>query len=456
MAKRYTNYIRIVHFFGDLVIINLGNIAANFLKFGDFGVFDSPKHIFFLLINATWLILVFFNKPYQISRVIKLISVVRNFLFLLGLHFLIITSFYFFANKYGYSKEYLLTFYAILLMCGVVLKVMFVLYIRSFRRKGFNFKKVVIVGVGKISRELGSFINNHPEYGYKLIGYFGEGDNQKNLIGGFDEIEEFALKNEIEEIYCCVPYADSKLTSKIVDFGEENLITVKLITDFREFSFKRMELERYGDFPVINITSSPLDDFGNKLAKRLIDIAVSLFVMVFILSWLTPVLAILIKLESRGPVFFRQNRTGLRNKAFTCYKFRSMNYNGDADIKAASADDPRITRVGAFLRRFSIDEMPQFFNVLIGDMSVIGPRPHMLKHTETYKKLTEKFMSRHSVKPGITGLAQASGYRGEIISNDFLKNRVVLDRFYIENWSLYFDLKIMLLTIRDVFTNNRG
>jgi len=168
--------------------------------------------------------------------------------------------------------------------------------------------------------------------------------------------------------------------------------------------------------------------------------------MIAIFSWLYPLVALLIKLDSKGPVLFKQYRTGKGNNDFMCYKFRTMHINNHVESKQATKDDNRITRFGKFLRKSSIDELPQFFNVLKGNMSVVGPRPHMSSHTREYSRRIEKFMSRHFVKPGITGLAQAKGFRGETRDLVHMKNRVKLDRFYVENWSLLFDLKIILLT----------
>ena len=173
----------------------------------------------------------------------------------------------------------------------------------------------------------------------------------------------------------------------------------------------------------------------------------SILVIVGIFSWLFPLIAIAVAIDSRGPIFFKQVRTGKSTNNFWCWKFRTMYSNKNADTKQASINDKRITRVGSFLRKTSLDELPQFFNVLIGNMSVVGPRPHMLHHTKEYSKKVERFMARHFVKPGITGLAQAKGYRGETPDVSFMKNRVKFDRFYIENWSLFLDLKIILLTI---------
>lgn len=185
------------------------------------------------------------------------------------------------------------------------------------------------------------------------------------------------------------------------------------------------------------------------LRKRLFDIAVALFAVVFVLSWLAPLLALLIKLESRGPVFFKQLRTGRNNKPFYCLKFRSMRLNTDADHKQATKGDKRVTRLGAFMRKTNLDELPQFINVLKGEMSVVGPRPHMLQHTENYASLIENFMVRHQVSPGITGLAQVAGHRGETKDTSAMVQRVNADIHYIQNWSFWLDVKIVLLTLRN-------
>jgi exopolysaccharide biosynthesis polyprenyl glycosylphosphotransferase len=180
--------------------------------------------------------------------------------------------------------------------------------------------------------------------------------------------------------------------------------------------------------------------------KRLFDIIFSLFIILFVFSWLCPVLAVLIKLESHGPVFFIQMRTGRDNTSFRCFKFRTMYINAEADSRQATRDDHRITRIGAFLRKTSLDELPQFFNVLIGNMSIVGPRPHMISHTEKFSQLTEQYVMRHTLRPGITGWAQVCGFRGELRDHDAVLQRVHADVWYLENWSFQLDLKIIFLT----------
>ena len=195
----------------------------------------------------------------------------------------------------------------------------------------------------------------------------------------------------------------------------------------------------------------PLDDWRNRLFKRVFDVVGSLLVIFFLLSWMYPLFGLIIALQSKGPILFKQKRSGLNNQSFTCYKFRSMVVNAQSDLLQASYGDARITPFGRFLRRTSLDELPQFINVLVGDMSIVGPRPHMLKHTQAFSAQVDRFMTRHRIKPGITGLAQVRGYRGETPDAHDVSGRVRLDRFYVNNWTFLFDVKITLDTIRMIF-----
>ena len=193
--------------------------------------------------------------------------------------------------------------------------------------------------------------------------------------------------------------------------------------DFHIFVNRNIYVDFVNDIPVLSLRKEPLEDTGNRIKKRAVDIITSSLVILFILSWLIPLLAILIKLDSRGPVFFVQIRSGKSNQPFRCLKFRSLRVNNDADSKQVSRNDDRTTRVGRIMRKTNIDELPQFFNIFLGDMSVVGPRPHMLKHTEQFSELYKEYMIRHFVKPGLTGWAQVNGFRGEIRDNDFLKKK---------------------------------
>jgi exopolysaccharide biosynthesis polyprenyl glycosylphosphotransferase len=237
----------------------------------------------------------------------------------------------------------------------------------------------------------------------------------------------------------------------LMNFAEENLIRMRLVADFKWVTFRDLEIEKMGGIPVMKVHTTPLDDWDKQLLKRVFDIVFSSIIIVTLLSWLLPVIAILIKLDSKGPVFFRQRRTGRDNKWFWCYKLRTMYVNEESDTRQATLNDERITRVGHFLRNYSFDELPQFFNVLIGNMSVVGPRPHMLKHTQDFALEIDKFMARHKIKPGITGLAQSKGYRGETNEADKKKNRIKLDLFYVNNWTFLFDLQMIMHTVIAMF-----
>jgi putative colanic acid biosysnthesis UDP-glucose lipid carrier transferase len=229
--------------------------------------------------------------------------------------------------------------------------------------------------------------------------------------------------------------------------ADEACIHFRLIPDLSYFIKKTVHIDYFRDIPVLSVRKEPLADAGNRMQKRLFDVLVSLPVVLFILSWLVPLVGILIWLESPGPIFFKQPRTGKGKVTFNCIKFRSMKINNDAHLKQASKDDNRLTRIGKFLRKTSLDEFPQFWNVLVGDMSVVGPRPHMLQHTDYYSSVIDKYMVRQFLKPGITGWAQVNGFRGETKTLEKMQSRVRFDIWYIENWSIWLDVKIIFMTV---------
>ena len=286
----------------------------------------------------------------------------------------------------------------------------------------------------------------HPEYGYRFLGYFSETSNQQDTIP-FAALNSFCLENKIGEIYCCLTDISNGELKKLVDFGLNHFIKVKLVSDNREYYQKGIQIERHGQIPVLNAAAIPLDETLNQIIKRIFDLIFTIVVLFTILIWLIPLIAILIKLDSKGPVLFKQQRAGKRNMPFMCLKFRTMVMESPADFIQATRDDPRITRLGKILRKTSLDEFPQFFNVLLGDMSIVGPRPHPYKLNDDFAQKVRKLNSRHYVKPGISGLAQCMGYRGETKSVLEMKHRIMLDRFYVENWSLIFDLKIIIKTV---------
>lgn len=449
MKHRFSRYLKFLTFLGDISILN-GLFCALYLK-GHFIIqhnYDNSWFFFLFIINVSWLAIVLYANSYKANRVYSLSKLVSTIIYSVGQHFLMIcTTIYLFdyqlVHKWGP-----LAACTVFLIAIIIWRLSLYYSLSLYRSKGYNFRNVVIVGFGAIAKQLEVFFTLHPEYGYHFLGYFDDNINGKKRLGEINEVDLFLNKEGItvDEVYCCLPYVKYGQIKKVIDLCEDRLIKVKVIADFRAFSFKGLELERYDHIPVLNVSSIPLDDRKNQITKRIFDFIFSSFLILFIFSWLFPIIAVMVKLDSKGPVFFKQKRTGKGNQDFLCWKFRTMYVNGHADYKQATRDDCRVTPVGAFLRKTSLDELPQFLNVLQGTMSVVGPRPHMLKHTEEYSRLIKKFMVRHNVKPGITGLAQSKGYRGETSNLIEMNNRVKLDRFYIENWTFVLDLKIIYAT----------
>lgn len=308
---------------------------------------------------------------------------------------------------------------------------------------GGNYRRTVIFGLNQKTRALENFFKIKKEFGYHHVKTF---DFANIDTYQFRKNLDFVVEEGIDEIYCSISELSDNEIAEIIDFADNNLKIVKFLPDSKEIHSKKLQYEYYDYIPILTLRKIPLDESINMFLKRFFDILFSGFVVVFVLSWLTPIVGLLIILESRGPIFFKQSRNGFNYKEFDCYKFRSMTPNKDAHLYQATRGDERITKVGSFLRKTSIDELPQFFNVLFGDMSVVGPRPHMVSHTDMYAKRIDKFMVRHFVKPGITGLAQTRGFRGEVESDKDIIGRVKYDIFYIENWSLLLDLKIIFQT----------
>jgi putative colanic acid biosynthesis UDP-glucose lipid carrier transferase len=229
--------------------------------------------------------------------------------------------------------------------------------------------------------------------------------------------------------------------------ADHDCIRFKIVPDFSHFVSHPVNLGYLNDLPVLTVRKEPLEKYGNRLIKRVMDVVVSLGVIVFILTWLLPILGLLIYLESPGPIFFTQYRSGKNKKPFKCIKLRSMYINKESDINQASRNDPRFTKIGKFIRHTGLDEFPQFINVFLGNMSLVGPRPHMLKHTEDFSKVSNNYTIRHFLKPGISGWAQIKSYRGEITKPEQVQERAKYDVWYLENWSLWLDIRILFLTL---------
>ncbi len=453
--KGYSRYFWAIHFFGDFFLINLSFLLAFFLKFNN--LFFSVKYIFLLIIfNFLWILTSFLIKLYDIKRIKRLDRVIFN-LFKAGvINGIFISATLFALKETYYSREHLYTTYFFLFTFILIWRFIAIRLITLYRRSGFNYKRVIIIGGEEVAKQLFTYFNSDNVLGYKLLGIFFDKDvtfdfNPIIMKGNIKDVKNFVIKNNIDEIYYTKPLTYTDEIKDLIDYSDRMMIRFKIIPDFRGFLFKRVNIDFYDDVPVLAIRKEPLEDILNRLIKRLFDIVFSFSVIILILSWFLPLVGIIIKITSKGPVIFKQRRSGLDNTQFFCYKFRTMTKSDESETKQATKGDKRVTKIGHFLRKTSLDELPQFYNVFIGDMSVVGPRPHMIAHTNMYSELIKKYMVRQLVKPGITGAAQIRGFRGETKKLRDMEGRVRFDVWYIENWSLSVDINLIFLTIFSIF-----
>ena len=441
---RYSKYLRPISIFFDLFVVSV--LCLFFFK-------KLNLNCFFYIVYQTfaWIIIAFFNKFYSIYRFTTPVEIFSKIVKQGILFLLVIIAFFPFSKQVLFSGKAIALFIIASFLLITIFKFLLFFYLKKYRiATGSNFRKIVILGYTEESIKLKELFETRKDYGYSFLGYFSNKKTNDKIVGKIDDLKHFVIDNNVDEIYCSLNEISDNKLADLVDFADENNISIKFIPDSKEIFTKNLHIDYYEMFPVLSLQKTILHEPTTKFFKRVFDITFSLIVIIFLLSWLVPFLAILIKLESKGPVFFRQGRPGLDEEEFHCYKFRSMKLNGTTE-KEASKNDPRVTKLGRFMRKTSIDEMPQFLNVLLGDMSVVGPRPHLWSQNISYGNKIKKYMVRHYVKPGITGLAQVKGFRGEIETDEDMVNRIKFDVFYIENWSLILDLKIIVQTVVNIF-----
>lgn len=443
MRQKNSIFIRPFIIFIDLLLINSVVYIISDREYLNFS--------FLSYILSFWLFISYYTKFYNVYRythVSRLVSLLLSQFFIFSLAYLS----YFSIFKEGKIVDNQL-FVLFLILGSVTFFKFFIFYLlKKYRSKGNNFRNVVLFGELSSAKKLDTLFHNKNDLGYRFYGFFSDKIyNSNNYLGyskdGFKYIED----HKIDEIYCDLSQVNPNQLIKIRKFVEEKKLELRFLPENKAIYSKNFILEYFGTTPILKPKPLPFEKIETHILKRVFDVFLSVIVSVFILTWLFPILFIIIKIDSKGPLFFKQKRDGLNGKQFYCYKLRSMKVNKEADVLSASKNDLRITRIGTFLRKSSLDELPQFFNVLIGNMSVVGPRPHINIQTKKYINEVENYLVRNSVKPGITGLAQISGYRGEVIKKSDIENRVKLDIFYIENWSFFLDIKIISQTFISLF-----
>ncbi|WP_374442543.1 exopolysaccharide biosynthesis polyprenyl glycosylphosphotransferase [Epilithonimonas sp.] len=438
------------------VLLYLNSI--NFFSIQKSRLFNIDYSVQFIIINFSWFFITQFTKLYS-RDALRDSSLQFNALtksFFLFILFFLIYLFLVFSENINY-EEFSLYFFLVGISFFTIRFILF-LYRKKNRfkigRKLYNYN-TVLIGESHYSKLLLSNRDLRRDLGiresYFIDEEYREDKNSKNITQFFKDLDRFHINN----IVFCDDRIDMDLYQKIIDIAEHKMIRIYMVPDFKNNHLASYYVDIIHDVPFLKLIKEPLSNPRKQFLKRAFDVLFSLGITVFLLSWLIPIVAIIIKLESKGPVFFLQKRSGLKNEPFSCIKFRSMTVNEIADLQIAKKNDARVTKFGAFMRKTSIDELPQFFNVLVGDMSIVGPRPHMLSQTEQYSKITKKYMTRHIVKPGITGWAQVMGSRGEIFSDRDMQKRIEKDIWYIQHWSFFLDLKIIFLTFYNIVKGDK-
>lgn len=441
---RYSKYIRPISILFDLIVIT----SLSLYFFRDLNL---PLPYYLAYQPFTWISIALIVKYYEVFRFTTPVEIITKLIKQFSIFLLIVIAFFPFSKETIFSGTAIAKFMTLSFVAIVSFKYFLFFYLKKYRIvTGSNFRNTVIIGYTEESLRLKEVLENRKDYGYRFFGFFSDKKQNAEIKGKIEDLKKFVIDNKIDEIFCSLNEISNEKLKDLVEFADDNKKAIKFIPDTKQIFSKNLKINYYELFPVLTLQKTELHNPFVKGIKRAFDIIFSLLVIVLLLSWLIPLLAIFIKLESKGPVFFKQGRPGLDEQEFFCYKFRSMRLNGNTE-KEASKNDPRVTKTGRFMRKTSIDELPQFFNVLAGDMSVVGPRPHLWSQNKAYANRIKKYMVRHYVKPGITGLAQVKGFRGEIETEEDMINRIKYDVFYIENWSMIMDLKIIFQTVINIF-----
>lgn len=396
-------------------------------------------------INCIWLLIAMYNDIYKWYEIIKPFKKIENLMYINGMFFSILTTIYYYTFFPILGTNLLLAF---ILLFGVSNIVSHLLFRQYFQNRMPIFRYVIVGGKPSNLAYIQTIYQKiYGEKSYCLGGFSIDPIAVCKWLGGYKNIENFILHNKFDKLIYVYSQLDYKEIKRIIELCENRFIDFEVVPIDLDIIGRGARVVYENDLITLKAQLEPLQRLRNKLLKRGFDVVFSSLVIILIFPWLFSIIAIAIRLESKGPIFFVQQRTGYWNESFRFIKFRSMTINEESNTKQATRNDTRVTKVGAFLRKTSLDELPQFFNVLMGQMSVVGPRPHMLKHTEKYSNLIETYLVRHKIKPGITGWAQINGYRGPTEELYKMKKRVGYDVHYIKKWTFLMDIRCVIFTV---------
>jgi putative colanic acid biosysnthesis UDP-glucose lipid carrier transferase len=461
MNRQFERYLQLSLAVLDLLVLNILYFFSKIL-FNE-NIFSNNFNAynqFWVIANVIWLILSFFLRTYTEKIILNFEYFTKRTIQVYLLWIILVLFYLYFSNEFRISHTFII-FNIVSFGCGLLVNRFLYLGIKNyFKNSHYLIKKVIILGYNDTAKKLAKYFEE-DSINTRLIGFIEDNKNIYELshypvLSDISDTLEVAKELGAQEIFSTITPEQNKDIYRLMYQAEKECIRFKIVPNLSVFITREVHIDYFGDLPILSLRSEPLDDVGNRIKKRALDITLSFLVITSILSWLIPLLGLLIFLESRGPIFFKQLRTGKDKKSFYCIKFRSMRLNKDADLKQATQNDMRVTKIGRFIRKSSLDEVPQFFNVLIGEMSLIGPRPHMLKHTSDYSQVVDDYMVRQFIKPGITGWAQIHGYRGEITNPEQIQMRVDKDLWYLENWTLWLDIQILFMTIYYVLRGDKN
>lgn len=442
---RYGRFLREVLLIADLILINL---LFGIVCYVHPDILEHYGRLKWLLVSASFIPAAVFDRS-RIQRTLHVDRIVVNAIKAVVIHAFVFVALLSFLHADDFPVLYFFQFYGMMLVSLPFLWMSLRLFLKHLRTRGRNYSRVVIVGTNATARRLSESLLNDEGYGYRVLGFFDKAPAPGfcgTYCGTLDELEEYIRNNYVDEVFYVLSGENERDLLRAVQITDSTMVQFHYVPKISPYTGRRFDLDNVGGLPVLTPLINPLSRRYNRVIKRGFDLLFSSLFMIVSPLIFIPV-AIAVKLSSPGPVFFVQRRTGYRGREFNCYKFRTMRVNADSDSRQATSDDPRKTKVGDFLRKTSIDELPQFINVWLGDMSVVGPRPHMLAHTEQYGQLIDRYMIRHIVKPGVTGWAQVTGLRGNTDELWKMEKRVVADVWYIEHWSFMLDIKIIIKTI---------
>ena len=438
----------------DLILVNALYLLFYFL--GWHGGSDTMWY----LVNVFYFVIVSTFKPFAQDKFVRVDQILGRILKSGVMYFFLLAMFIHVDGDVELDPKRLLSEF------GISMVVMF--YgryaareaLKSLRSHGRNTKCVVFVGAGHNLAYLYQIMMGELSTGYRVLGYFDDKDSRHlpdsiTRLGMVSDVAAWLEDNRVDQIYCNLPSSRSKEIVQIINYCERHFVRFFSVPNVRNYVHRHMVVKMMDDMPVLTIRQEPLSKMRNRILKRTFDIVVSGLFLITCFWWICAIVAVITKITMPGPLFFKQKRNGLLGEEFYCLKFRSMKVNADADRLQATKNDPRKTKWGNIMRKTNIDELPQFINVLMGSMSVVGPRPHMVKHTEEYSALIDKYMVRHWVKPGITGWAQVRGARGETQELWQMEDRIKKDVWYVENWTLWLDIRIMYLTVRNAIVGDK-